>query len=124
MARPLIETMDLVVFDAVARTGSFGRSAVELQLAQPSVSTRIAALERKLGVQLVTRGPRGTEVLKAASAPFATDLDRTRMAPPWMIVRPRERFGNLRSVRIGSPTGSRDYEAITGTREITPIATL
>lgn len=60
MARPIIETMDLVVFDAVARTGSFGRSAVDLQLSQPSVSTRVAALERKLGVQLVTRGPRGT----------------------------------------------------------------
>ncbi|GAA2422388.1 LysR family transcriptional regulator [Actinomadura vinacea] len=60
MGRPLIETMDLVVFDAVARTGSFGRAAVDLQLAQPSISARVAALERKLGARLVTRGPRGT----------------------------------------------------------------
>ncbi|MEJ3653493.1 LysR family transcriptional regulator [Actinomycetes bacterium KLBMP 9759] len=57
---PTIETADLVVFLAVIRTGSFGRAAVDLQLAQPSVSGRIAALERRLGAQLFVRGARGT----------------------------------------------------------------
>lgn len=56
MAQPRIETQDLTVFLAVADEGSFGAAAVRLQLAQPSVSTRMAALERKLGVRLFQRG--------------------------------------------------------------------
>ncbi|MER5392211.1 LysR family transcriptional regulator, partial [Saccharopolyspora sp. NPDC002686] len=49
----------------VVRSGSFGRAAVEMQLAQPSVSTRMAALERKLGTRLFDRGPRGTVPTRA-----------------------------------------------------------
>lgn len=55
-----IETMDLVVFTTVARTGSLGAAATELRLSMPSVSARIAALERKLGAALFVRGPRGS----------------------------------------------------------------
>ncbi|WP_460347183.1 LysR family transcriptional regulator [Actinoallomurus acanthiterrae] len=62
-----IETADLVVFDAVARTGSFGGAAVELQLSQPSVSTRMSALERRLQAKLFTRGARGTTLTPAGT---------------------------------------------------------
>ncbi|GAA5176551.1 hypothetical protein GCM10023321_85220 [Pseudonocardia eucalypti] len=65
MAQPRIETQDLTVFLAVADEGSFGAAAVRLQLAQPSVSTRMAALERKLGVRLFQRGPRGSSLTTA-----------------------------------------------------------
>lgn len=44
----------------VARTGSIGRAAAELGLTQPSVSRRIAALERLMKIQLLQRGPRGS----------------------------------------------------------------
>ena len=65
MSGPAIETADLIVFLAVARAGSFGGAAVELQLAQPSVSTRMAALERRLGTRLFDRGHRGTALTPA-----------------------------------------------------------
>src|ERR1044072_7184005 len=55
-----IETMDLVVFTTVTRMGSLGAAASELRLSMPSVSVRIAALERKLGPALFVRGPRGS----------------------------------------------------------------
>lgn len=51
---------DLDVLTRVARTGSIGQTAAELGVSQPSVSRRMAALERTLRVPLLTRSPRGT----------------------------------------------------------------
>ncbi|MGW5723371.1 LysR family transcriptional regulator [Amycolatopsis sp. NPDC003865] len=65
MSGPAIETMDLLVFLTVARAGSFGGAAVELQLAQPSVSARMATLERRLGTRLFDRSHRGTTLTPA-----------------------------------------------------------
>lgn len=62
---PSVEIVDLTMFLAVARNGSFGRAAVELQLAQPSVSARMAHLERKYGVRLFDRTHRGTALTPA-----------------------------------------------------------
>jgi LysR family transcriptional regulator, putative pyruvate carboxylase regulator len=50
-----IEFADLRVFLAVAEHGSFGRAADALGFAQPSVSNRIAALERRIGRPLFSR---------------------------------------------------------------------
>lgn len=47
------------MFLAVVREGSFGRAASSLMMAQPSVSERIARLERTLGASLFTRAARG-----------------------------------------------------------------
>ncbi|SDS92224.1 LysR family transcriptional regulator [Microlunatus soli] len=55
-------------FDAVrtfvvaADVGQFQLAAAELSLSQQAVSKRIAALERRLGVRLFTRTPRGIEL--------------------------------------------------------------
>ncbi|MER6899548.1 LysR family transcriptional regulator, partial [Amycolatopsis sp. NPDC000740] len=46
MAQVPVETTDLVVLDAAARLGSFSAAAAELQLSAPSVSNRLAAVER------------------------------------------------------------------------------
>src|SRR4051794_25797735 len=68
-----IGTDDLTLFSAVAREGSFGRAASSLFLSQPAVSERIARLERVVGAQLFTRGPRGTTLTAAGQRflPFA-----------------------------------------------------
>jgi DNA-binding transcriptional LysR family regulator len=68
-----IEFEDLRVFLAVAEHGSFGRAASALGLAQPSVSNRIAGLERQLGRPLFSRSTRGTALTPAGErlAPHA-----------------------------------------------------
>lgn len=45
----------LVAFEAVARHGSFSRGAEELNVQQPAMSRRVAALETMLGVRLLHR---------------------------------------------------------------------
>lgn len=56
--RPNLPDLDLLL--TVAKEGSLGRAADVLQITQPSVSRRIAALERALGVELLQRTARGS----------------------------------------------------------------
>ncbi len=44
---------------AVADAGGFSRAAAVLGVTQPTVSTLVAALERRLGVRLLERGRSG-----------------------------------------------------------------
>ena len=60
-----IEFEDLRVFLAAAEHGSFGRAASALGLAQPSVSNRIATLERRIGRPLFSRSTRGAALTPA-----------------------------------------------------------
>lgn len=53
-----MEIGQLQAFEHVAREGSFTSAAESLGLTQPSVSARVAALERELGGQLFERGRR------------------------------------------------------------------
>ncbi|WP_432988373.1 LysR family transcriptional regulator [Dactylosporangium sp. CA-233914] len=61
---PLPPTVtDLTSFDlllSVARLGSVGRAAAEHRISQPAASARLRQLERRLGVTLLDRGPRGS----------------------------------------------------------------
>jgi len=52
----------------VADRGAFSRAAVELGVAQPSVSQQVQALERELGVVLLERLPRGVRLTPAGRA--------------------------------------------------------
>jgi DNA-binding transcriptional LysR family regulator len=56
---------DLRVFQSVAAAGSFGRGAARLHLSQPTVSERMARLERDLGKQLFLRSGRGVRLTPA-----------------------------------------------------------
>lgn len=56
--RPNLSDLDLLL--TVAEAGSLGRASAVLHITQPSVSRRIVALERALGVQLLLRTPRGS----------------------------------------------------------------
>lgn len=61
----MFATEDLRVFAAVAQEGSFSRAAMRLHLAQPSISERIARLERQAGTALFTRTNRGADLTGA-----------------------------------------------------------
>ena len=69
-----IELTDFALFVEVARQGSFSRAAGVLRLAQPSVSARIAALERSVGLPLFARSTRGVTLTAAGRAlePYAS----------------------------------------------------
>jgi DNA-binding transcriptional LysR family regulator len=54
----------LRAFAAIARQKSFSRAAAELSISQPAVSKHIALLEREVGMQLVSRSPRGAELTR------------------------------------------------------------
>ncbi|WP_112662273.1 LysR family transcriptional regulator [Microvirga flavescens] len=56
---------NLETFVHLARLRHFGRTATHLNTTQPAVSSRIAALERELGVQLVMREGRGFHLTSA-----------------------------------------------------------
>ncbi|HEY1826756.1 MAG TPA: LysR family transcriptional regulator [Acidimicrobiales bacterium] len=65
---------DLAVFLLVAKQGSFGRAARTLLVSQPTVSDRIARLEREIGVELFERDALGVTLTRAGEHlfPYAT----------------------------------------------------
>jgi len=56
------ELDELRAFEAVARLGTVGRAAEELSRTQPSISARLASLERTWGTRLFHRRARGMEL--------------------------------------------------------------
>jgi molybdate transport repressor ModE-like protein len=52
---------------AVARLGSLGAAAREVGITQPAASSRLRSMERRLGVALVERSPRGSRLTDAGA---------------------------------------------------------
>ena len=63
----------LTAFDRIVREGSFSRAARELQLAQPTISARIQALEQEVGGSLLVRSNHGATLttLGVSFLPYA-----------------------------------------------------
>lgn len=66
----------MAAFLAVVREGSFGRAAASLMVSQPTVSERMARLERSVGTRLFTRSPRGV-TLTASGERLVPYAERT-----------------------------------------------
>ncbi|MFI1971000.1 LysR family transcriptional regulator [Streptomyces cinnamoneus] len=69
---PDLGSLELLL--AVARLGSLGRAARELGITQPAASGRVRSMERLLGVALVERSPRGSQL--TPSGVLVTDWAR------------------------------------------------
>nr|WP_316651203.1 hydrogen peroxide-inducible genes activator [uncultured Gellertiella sp.] len=63
-----ITLRQLHYFDALARTGHFGRAADLSTISQPALSMQIQELEAQLGVTLVERGKRGVTLTRDGEA--------------------------------------------------------
>ncbi len=72
----MMDSADLRVFEAVARTGGIGRAAQELHTVQSNVTTRIRLLEQELGTPLFVRHSRGVSLTPAGRRllPYAERL--------------------------------------------------
>ncbi|WP_036555951.1 LysR family transcriptional regulator [Nocardioides insulae] len=68
MTQRLPDLDDLALFVDVATSGSIGKAAVGRGLSQPSVSRRMSALERQIGVPLLERSRQGTRLTEAGQA--------------------------------------------------------
>lgn len=90
----------------LADTGSFVQAARSLNVAQPSLSQQIRALEERLGVRLVERGPTGT---------ILSPIGRT------IVARSR---GVLAEVRDIEALASRWSDELTGTLKLGTTPTL
>src|SRR5262249_11884968 len=69
----------LRTFVAIYRTGSVSSGAAQRNLSQPAASQQLAALERRVGLPLFTRTPRGVEPTRRGlelHAQVAESLDR------------------------------------------------
>jgi DNA-binding transcriptional LysR family regulator len=68
-----MDTAELKMFEAVARTGGMNRAAAELHTVQSNVTVRIRALEAELGCPLFERHSRGVALTQAGQRllPFA-----------------------------------------------------
>lgn len=62
LTRLIASPKPLLVFEAVARLGSFTGAAREFNISQPSISRNVAHLEQELGVPLFVRGAKGARL--------------------------------------------------------------
>ena len=74
----MLDSWSLQVLVAVAESGSFSAAAEQLLMTQPGVSRQIAGLERKFGVPLFRREPRGVTPTEAGAE--AVRLARVTLA--------------------------------------------
>jgi DNA-binding transcriptional LysR family regulator len=71
-----LELVDLETFAAVAALGSFSAAARQLNITQPSVTSRIQRLESSLGTKLLVRTTRKVELTRRGSL-LRTEADKT-----------------------------------------------
>lgn len=72
MVRPFLPLNGLRAFEASARHLSFTRAAIELSVTQAAVSQQVKGLEKRLGVSLFQRLPRGLKITAEGEALLPT----------------------------------------------------
>lgn len=62
-----MEIKQLEIFACIAKNLNFSKTAEEMYISQPSVSSYISSLEKNLGVQLLARNTKGVSLTKAGA---------------------------------------------------------
>jgi DNA-binding transcriptional LysR family regulator len=94
----MLNTWSLQVLLAVGERGSFSAAGEALSMTQPAVSRQIAGLERRLGVRLFSRVPRGVRPTPAGE--IAIELARDSLARMHEIEARLSSFAKLESGRL------------------------
>jgi DNA-binding transcriptional LysR family regulator len=95
------QVTDLTGFDlllSVARLGSVGRAAVAHQISQPAASARLRELERRLGLTLLHRTPRGSTLTETGA--LVADWARTAVAAAEALATGVAALRNTRESRL------------------------
>lgn len=93
---------DISLFVEIARAGSFSRAAARLGMPAPTLSRRIAAMERRLGVQLFQRTTRQVALSPVARPYYERCLDVMAAAAAAQAALDRSRAMQER-IRIAMP---------------------
>lgn len=96
----MIEFQHLVYFVAVAEEGSIRAAAHRLHLTQPPLSRHMRSLEKRLGVQLLTRTPRGV-LLTPAGDVLLVEARDTISRLEHSLERVQRAAVGLRRIRFG-----------------------
>jgi DNA-binding transcriptional LysR family regulator len=97
----------LLAFDAVARHGTLTRAAVELNVSQPAVSRRIAALEADLGRPLLDRRTKPLSLNKDGTELY--EVLRSSLGRLEAVVERLRRGSDLDTVTINAGAGLTAY---------------
>ncbi len=95
----MVSLKQLKYFDAVARSGHFGKAAEHCAVTQPALSMQVQELERTLGIQLLERGRNGV-MLTEGGKEIAQRAARV-LADVRDIVDVARRQGNVLSGPLG-----------------------
>lgn len=123
----MFELRDLECFLAIVEYKTFHRAAKALNIAQPPLSRRIAALERELGGALFSRQSRQiqlTEMGAAFAGEARTVLDQARLAARVARDFGRGFTGHVRIAYVGSSGYAIVPAAMRSFRDAYPRATL
>lgn len=93
----------LLAFERIVREGNFGKAARALGITQPSISARIAALEREAGSALLERSRRGVSLTEQGRAflPYARRVLEVMDEGSQAVREVRE--GSRGKVNLGAP---------------------
>ncbi len=102
-----IDWLSLRSFVVVAEEGHITRAAERLDTQQPPLSLRIRALEKRLGVQLLRRQPRGVKLTSAGEVLLAHARTLLELHARTLEAVERASRGELGRLCVGTiPTGS------------------
>lgn len=90
-------------FIALVEEGSFTKAARRLHATQPGISVLVAELEKRFGVQLVERRPRGISVTAAGERLYECCLDIMRAVESARVQMNEIKNATMGTVSIGLP---------------------
>lgn len=105
----MIDLNDIVVFARVIEAGSFTAAARLLDMPKTTVSRRIAALEREVGVRLIQRTTRSLNVTDAGRLYYEQSSQALRTIDDANQLLAEARTEPLGTIRISAPVGFGAY---------------